>query len=68
MIVNQSTIGGSIKILPNESKRRKVLGLTRGRRLLRSSGRHEGVLHNIVILGHLRGFLVYIDGSIYGYL
>jgi len=64
MIVNISTIGASMRKLPNESKRRKVIGLTRGRRLLRTSGRHEGVHYNVVILRHIGGFLVYIDGSI----
>jgi len=64
MIVNQSTIGVSMRILPNESKMRKVIGLTRGPRLLRTSSRHEGVRYNVVILRHIRGFLVYINGSI----
>jgi len=64
MIVNQSTIGLSMRILPNESKRRKVIGLTRGRRLLRTSSWHEGIPYNVVILRHIRGFLVYINGSI----
>ena len=64
MIVNISTIGGSMRKLPNERKRRKVIGLTRGRRVLHTSGRHEGVHYNVVILRRIRGFLVYIDGSI----
>jgi len=64
MIVNQSTIGALMRILPNQSKRRRVIGLTRGRRLLRTSGRHEGVPYNVVILRHIHGFLVYINRSI----
>jgi len=64
MIVNQSTIGASMRILPHESKRRKVIGLTRGRRLLRTSSRHDSVPYNVVILRHIRGSLVYINGSI----
>jgi len=64
MIVNQATIGVSMRILPKESKRRKLIGLTRGRRLLRTSGRHERVPYHLVILRHNREFLVYIDGSI----
>jgi len=64
MIVNQLTIGASMRILPNESKRRKVIGLTCKGGLLRTSGRHEGVPYNVVILRDIRGFLVYIDGSI----
>jgi len=46
MILNQSTIGTLMRILPNESKRPKVIGLTRGRHLLHTSGRHEGVPYN----------------------
>jgi len=53
-----------MRILPNESKRRKVIGLTRGRRLLDTSGQHEGVSYNVVILPHIPEFLVYINGSI----
>jgi len=64
MIGNISTIGASIRKLPNDSKRWKVIGLTGRRRLLRPSGRHEGVHYNVVILRHIGGFLVYIDGSI----
>jgi len=64
MIVNISTIGASMRKIPNESKRQKVIGLTRGRHLLRTSGRHEGVHYNVVILRHIGGFLGYIDGSI----
>ena len=64
IIVNQSTIAVSMRILPNESKRRKVVGLTRGRRLLRTSSQHEGIPYNVVILRHVHGFLLYIDGSI----
>ena len=64
MIVTQSTIGAVMRILPNQSERRKVIGLTRGRRLLRTSGWHEGIPYNIVILRHIHGFLVYINGSI----
>jgi len=58
MIVNISTIGASMRKLPNESKRRKVIGLTRGRRLLCTSGHYEGVHYNVVILRHIGGFLV----------
>jgi len=64
MIVNISTIGASMRKLPNESKRPKVIGLTRGRRLLGTYSRHEGIHYNVVILRHIGGFLVYIDGSI----
>jgi len=64
MIVNQATIGASMRILPNESRRRKVIGLTHERRLLRTSGRHEGVPYNVGLLHHIRGFLMYLDGSI----
>jgi len=40
-----------------------VIVLTLRRRLLPTSGRHAGVPYNVVILRHIRGFLVYIDGS-----
>ena len=64
MIVNQWKIGASMRILPNDSKKRKVIGLTRGRHLLRTAGRPEAVPYTVVILRHIRGFLVYINGSI----
>ena len=64
MIINQAMIGTSMRILPNESKMQKVIGLTRAWCLLRTSGQHEGVPYNVVILRHIRGFLVYINGSI----
>jgi len=64
MIVNQSTIAVSMRILPNKSKRRKMIALTSGRRLLRTSGQHQGVPYNVVILRRIPGFLVYLDGSI----
>jgi len=64
MIGNQSTIGASMRILPNECKRWKVIGLTHGPYPMRTSGRYKGVPYNVVILRHIHGFLVYIDGSI----
>jgi len=64
MIINQSMIGMLMGILPNENNRRKVIRVTCGRLLLRPSGRHEGLPFNVVILRHIGGFLVYIDGSI----
>jgi len=55
-----------MRILSNESKRRKMIGLTR-RRLLRTSGGQVGVHYNVVILRHIAGFRMSIDRSIYGY-
>jgi len=52
-----------MRILSNESKMRKMRGLTR-LRLLRTSGMQEGVHYNVVILRHITGFLMYIDRSI----
>jgi len=53
-----------MRILSNESKRWKMIGLTR-RRLLRTSGGQEGLYYNVVILRHITGFLMYIDRSIW---
>jgi len=64
MMVNISTIGASMSPLPNQSTRRKLIGLTYGRCLLRGSGLHEMVYYTLVILGNIGGFLVYIDGCI----
>jgi len=64
MIVNQLTIGASMRILPNESIRRKVIALAHVWRLLRTSSQDAGIPYNVVILRHIRGFFVYIDGSI----
>jgi len=64
MIINQSMIRAWMSVLSNESKRWKVIGLTRGQRLLPTSGRHAAVPYNVVILRHVRGFLMYIDSII----
>jgi len=64
MIVNQLTIWMSIRILLKASKRRKVIGLTRRWHEQPTSGLPEGSSYNFVILRHICGFKVYIDGSI----
>jgi len=53
-----------MRILSNESKRRNMIGLTRQGRLLRPSRGQENVHYNVVILHHIAGFLMYIDGSL----
>jgi len=52
-----------MRIVSNESKRRKMIGLTRWW-LLRSFGGQEGVDYNVVILRYIAGFLISIDRSI----
>ena len=66
MIINHSTMGLSIRI-PSDSKRWKMIELNHGWHMGHTFCQHESVPYNVVILSHIRRFLLYIDGSIQDY-